>query len=109
MNDDRPRKRMTLEQSIECLEGERGVVRSPVEPLAPDAAYPVVETLQGTRVPGDAVVPVVSSELLYEHCALRRERDVTIVAAPLGRATECASEPSLGCLAGDDPRLLPRL
>ena len=109
VRDDRPRERVSLQQPAERFEAERSVARSPVEPLPPDLTYAVEEAVESARVSGDAVVPVVPSKLLHDCRALCTDRDMTVVATPLGHPAECTRQPPFGRLACDHPRALPRL
>jgi len=57
------RKRMALRQLVEVSPRQSRCLRPTAEPLVPQPVDPVAETRERYRVPGDAVVRVVPSEL----------------------------------------------
>ena len=79
----RRRQRILLKQSPEVVPRHLRVVRAAIEPLAPSTFDLVHEASEGSRVPSDAVVRVVSSDFLRKHCVLLSGRSMPVVAAPL--------------------------
>jgi hypothetical protein len=88
----RPREREALQQlgepsPVDLALGPAG------QPLVPDAFHLVEEAHERRRVPGDAVVPVVPSELLLQGVLLDAKWLVAVAATPSGDTPEGAGEP----------------
>jgi hypothetical protein len=74
-----------------------------MKPLAPDLNDPLKEATESPVVSGNAVIPVVASELLSEHPLLAPELVMSMLPAPIRHTPQRTAQSILGRLLLDDP------
>ncbi len=103
VGDPRPRERHALQQSPHPFPGHSGTLRAAVKPLAPRLPNGLCEARDRFEVPGDAVVPKVTGQLLREALVLLADIIVAVLPTPVRDPLDCPSEAVLRGPLLDDP------
>src|SRR6266568_1918593 len=96
------KERKTGEDLVETLPRDPPL-RATSQPLVPDALDRLAKATEGSRVPGDAVVPVMPTKLRVEIPLLHPNWLVAVPSAPVGNALDRSRESTRGCSPLDGP------